>query len=190
MQRLAMPEKIETERLLLQRFRPEDAEEIFFTYASKPEATRFVSFPTHQTIYDTRQYLDYATRAWNQDIDFSYSIRLRENQKMIGSFGVVHENGKVSFGYVLSPRHWGNGYATEACKKLMAILQANLTVFRIWTLVDCENVASVRVLIKSGLVQEARLEKWIRFPNQNNQPKDCFVYILPTMPISPCYLPK
>jgi hypothetical protein len=40
-------------------------------------------------------------------------------------------------------------------------------------------MASVRVLQKAGLVQEARLEKWFRFVNQGGQPKDCLLFKIP-----------
>ena len=52
MSRLSLPAIIRTERLLLQRLRYEDAEEIFYAYASKPEATRYVSWPTHRSDID------------------------------------------------------------------------------------------------------------------------------------------
>ncbi len=179
MGQLDLPEKIETDRLLMQRLRYEDAEEIFYAYASKPEATRYVSWPTHQRIEDTRMYLRYAMEAWRLGLDYSYSIRLNGSGKLIGSFGMLHENGKIQFGYVLSPSEWGRGYATEACLRMLAILKTIPTLYRIGTFVDTENTASIRVLVKAGLMEEARLEKWFRFINQGNQPRDCVLFRLP-----------
>ncbi|MCI0750728.1 MAG: GNAT family N-acetyltransferase [Flammeovirgaceae bacterium] len=179
MVRLTLPERIETQRLVLQRLRHEDAEEIFYVYASKAEATKFVSFPTHQSIYDSRKFVGHSMVAWNQGIEFNYCIRLKTNGKLIGSFGVINDDGKVSFGYALSPTYWNQGYTTEACRKIMDLLLKIRTVYRVWTLVDCENEASIKVLKKSGLMEEAKLEKWLRFPNQNNQPKDCLMFMLP-----------
>jgi ribosomal-protein-alanine N-acetyltransferase len=177
--RLNFSEKIETERLLLQRLRYEDAEEIFYTYASKPEATKFLSWPTHRTIEDTRAFLRYALESWNHGTDYSFSIRLKDSAKLIGAFGIMHDDGKIQFGYVLSPTHWGNGYATEVCKCIMNVLKTFPTVFRVGTFVDLANTDSINVLIKSGLVEETRLEKWFRFVNQNNEPKDCALFRLP-----------
>jgi len=53
---LLIQEKIVAERLELHRFRYEDSEEIFYTYASKPEATKYMAWPTHQTIHDTHDF--------------------------------------------------------------------------------------------------------------------------------------
>jgi [ribosomal protein S5]-alanine N-acetyltransferase len=176
---LDLPEKIETERLVLQRLRYEDAEEIFYTYASKPEAAKFMSWPIHKRIEDSRAFVRYAMEAWNFGLDYSYSIRLKANQKFIGSFGIIHENGKVQFGYVLTPTEWGKGYATEACKQMIEILRSIPSVFRIGTFVDIDNTASINVLKKSGLIEEARLKNWYRFVNQGNVPKDCILFRLP-----------
>ncbi|MFN8692471.1 MAG: GNAT family N-acetyltransferase, partial [Cyclobacteriaceae bacterium] len=69
--RLAIPERMESERLWITRLRYEDAEEIFYAYASKPEATRYVSWPTHESVEDTRSFLAYARAAWERGSDYS-----------------------------------------------------------------------------------------------------------------------
>jgi RimJ/RimL family protein N-acetyltransferase len=178
--KLRLPEKITTERLVIQRLRYEDAEEIFYTYASKPEATRFVSWPTHNSIEDTRSFLAYAISAWENGTDYSYSLRLRESNRLIGSFGIMNDAGKIQFGYILSPTQWGLGYATEACRQMMALLKKEGGLYRIGTFVDVENEASINVLKKSGLIEEARLTRWFKFINQGNEPRDCILFILPS----------
>lgn len=175
---LDLPEHLETDRLVLHRLKYEDAEEIFYTYASKPEVTRYVAWPTHQSIEDTRSFLKYAIGAWNAGTDYTFSIRLKSDNKFIGSFGAVNEDGKIQFGYIFSSTHWNNGYATEVCKRMMTALKNQHNIHRIGTFVDLENVSSVRVLIKAGLKEEARLVKWMRFPNQNMEPKDCAIFVL------------
>jgi [ribosomal protein S5]-alanine N-acetyltransferase len=179
MVRLHLPEIIETPRLIIQRLRYEDAEEIFYCYASKPEATRFLSWPTHKSIDDTRSFLRFAHKAWEIGTDYSFSIRDKESNRLIGSFGIINENGKIQFGYVFSPTQWGNGYATEVCRLMMSLLKNEQDVYRVGTFVDVKNEASVKVLLKSGLLEEARLGKWFRFVNQGDEPKDCILFYLP-----------
>jgi ribosomal-protein-alanine N-acetyltransferase len=174
---LAMPPEVETQRLILQRLKYEDAEEIFYAYASKPEATRFLSWPTHRSVDDTRTFIKYAIESWNYGLDYTYSIRLK-NRVLIGSIGILHDAGRVQIGYVISPTHWNRGYTTEACSRILDILRALRGIYRIGSFVDMENTASINVLKKCGMVEEARLEKWFRFVNQNNQPKDCILFHL------------
>ena len=179
MKRLILPEQVTTERLLLLRQRYEDAEEIFYAYANKPEATRFVSWPTHDSIRTTRDYLQYARSAWNHGLDYTYSMRLAETSQLIGSYGVINENGRIQFGYILSPTYWNMGLGTEACRAITALLNSLPYIHRIGTYVDCDNIASIRVLEKCGYEQEAKLHRWMRFPNQENKVKDCWAYVWP-----------
>ncbi|MCU0420128.1 MAG: GNAT family N-acetyltransferase [Cyclobacteriaceae bacterium] len=176
--KLSLPVNLETERLLLQRLRYEDADEIFHTYASKPEATAFVSWPTHRSIRDTRAFLRMAIPAWEAGIDYSYSIRWKDTHRFAGSLGAINDQGKIQFGYVLGPTHWGRGVATEAVTALLAQLRQQPDIYRVGTFVDTENVASIRVLEKCGLQREATLPEWFRFVNQGNRPKDCALFRL------------
>lgn len=182
MVRLTLPEQFITDRLTIQRLKYEDAEEIFYSYASKPEATRYVSWPTHKSLADTRAYLKHTVAAWRAGTDYSFSVRLRENGRLVGSIGVVNQDGKLQFGYIFSPTQWGNGYATEVCRRLMSELVAQPEVYRIQSFIDAENVASHRVLVKSGLVEEARLTEWFKFVNQQDAVKDCIYFRLPLAP--------
>jgi [ribosomal protein S5]-alanine N-acetyltransferase len=178
---LFISEKIVTARLVLQRFRYEDGAEIFYTYSSKPEATKYVAWRTHQSIGETRDFLDYVIPGWEVGRDYSFAIRLKGSGRMIGSCGMLNEEGKIQFGYILGPWHWGNGYATEATQAMLIRVKSDPQVFRIGTFVDVDNTASIKVIKKCGLIEEARLEKWFRFPNQNNEPKDCLLFKLPKM---------
>ncbi len=175
---LVMPESFNTERMVASRLRHEDAEEIFYTYASKPEATKYVSWPTHSSMEDTRRFLQYTRSGWNAGLDYGYSLRIA-GHRLVGSCGAVNNNGSIQFGYILSPSQWGKGLATEACRKLMEILSSLRGVQSIGTFVDAENTASARVLLKSGLTEIERRVRWFRFVNQGNQQKDCILFRLP-----------
>lgn len=175
---LPMPESIVAGNLILRRLRYEDAEEIFFTYASKPEGTRYVSWPTHQRLKDTRDFLRYAIHAWNRGLDYSFSIRLADSNRLVGSIGAINEMGKIQFGYFIAPSQWGRGYATAAAKALLAVLKSMPGIISIKTFVDAENAASIRVLQKCGLVEEARIPDYYRFVNQNSRAKECILFKL------------
>ena len=176
---LSLPEQITTDRIYLERQRREFAEEIFYAYASKPEATKFVSWPTHKSIAETRAYLHFAVMEWEMGRDFSYAVRLKDSNRLIGSIGGTNEEGKVQIGYIFSPVFWGQGFATEVCAAFVSRLKVLTDVYRIWTFTDCENVASQKVLLKCGFVEEARLARRFRFVNQGNESRDCVLYSLP-----------
>lgn len=173
---MSLPADFSTDRLRLSWLKYEDADEIFYTYASKAEATRFVTWPTHTRIRDTRDFLRRAVRARKGGLDYSYSLRLPDN-RLIGSIGAVHDRGSVQLGYVLGPLHWGKGYATEACQGLLAILLADSRVTMLHSFVDQDNAASHRVLTKCGF--EAGETTPFSFINQQNRVKECRIYRFP-----------
>ncbi|MBQ1826989.1 MAG: GNAT family N-acetyltransferase, partial [Erysipelotrichaceae bacterium] len=51
-------QRIETERLVLRRFRIEDAQNMYDNWASDPEVTRFLTWPVHQNVEGTRSLLE------------------------------------------------------------------------------------------------------------------------------------
>jgi ribosomal-protein-alanine N-acetyltransferase len=176
---LKFPEQIETERLILRRLRPVDAERIFYVYGSKPEATKYVVWPTHQSLEDARTFLRYSELGWKKGIEFSYGIFLRKSERMIGSIAVILKDlNAVQLGYILGPIHWHFGYATEACKSFIKTIQSTKSVTRIDSFVDIENTASANVLLKSGFCEDTLSKMTIRFVNQNNQMKDCRLFYL------------
>lgn len=50
-------QNIETKRLLLRRFKIEDAEDMYNNWASDPEVTRYLTWPTHSSVDVTRDLL-------------------------------------------------------------------------------------------------------------------------------------
>ncbi|MBR2995972.1 MAG: GNAT family N-acetyltransferase, partial [Lachnospiraceae bacterium] len=50
-------QRIETQRLILRRFRTEDAEDMYRNWASDPEVTRFLTWPEHASVEDTKSLL-------------------------------------------------------------------------------------------------------------------------------------
>ncbi len=176
---LKFPEVIETERLILRRLRPEDAEQIFYVYASKPEATKYVVWPTHKSIEDARTFLRYSDLGWRKAVEFNYGIFLKKSGRMVGSIGAIFkEPDAIQMGYILGPVHWYLGIATEACKVFIKTIEATKGVSRIDSFVDSDNVASAKVLLKSGFVENTLEKMTLRFVNQNNQKKECRLFYL------------
>ena len=66
------------------------------------------------------------------------------------------EFGETDIGYRFVRHCWGQGLATESALPLMAYGREVLGLERIVGLVDPENVASARVLVKLGLAFEGK----------------------------------
>ena len=62
--------------------------------------------------------------------------------------------GDIEIGFILKKSAWGKGYATEACKRLLKFAFEVSPLEEIVAVIDAENVASRKVLEKSGLIYE------------------------------------
>ena len=119
---MTAPDRFETDRLLLRRPRPDDAAAIFNRYASDPEVTRWVGWPRHRTIADTEGFLAFCEAEWARAPGFAYLIERRADGALLGSTGLAFESPCCAMtGYVLARDAWGQGYATEALRGIVAL---------------------------------------------------------------------
>jgi ribosomal-protein-alanine N-acetyltransferase len=159
------PARIETDRLVLVRPRPQDAPAIFSRYASDPDVTRYLGWPRHRTVSDTEQFLQFSDAEWHRWPAGPYLIWSGVDRRLLGSTGLAFEApDRASTGYVLATDAWGVGYATEALGAIVDLART-LGVVRLYALCHPAHDASSRVLEKSGFERDLA---WIRptvFPN-------------------------
>jgi RimJ/RimL family protein N-acetyltransferase len=174
---LKAPEKIESDRLILQRPRTTDLEAIFTCYASDPEVTRFVGWPRHRSFGDTQAFLAFSESEWDRWPAGAYIVRLRADGTLLGSTGLGFETPyRASTGYVFARNAWGKGYATETLQ-LMVQIAKTVGVRRLYALCHTEHRASWRVLEKGGFLREGTLHQYIEFPNlKPGELADVFCY--------------
>jgi ribosomal-protein-alanine N-acetyltransferase len=159
------PERIITDRLLLRRPTPADAEAIFSTYSSDPDVTRFVGFARHQRIEDTRAFLEFSGEQWTNWPAGPYLMLMRSTGALIGSSGLKFETAQcAATGYVLAKPAWGQGYATEALRAMVDVARAT-GVVRLYAVCHHTHRASARVLEKGGFTLEGTLHRFAEFPN-------------------------
>ncbi len=170
-------ETIETARLVLSRPRLADAPEIFARYASDAEVVKYLSFPRHETIAATYEFLKMSDQEWAAWLAGPYLIRSRETGALLGGSGMSFETPwRAMTGYVLAKDSWGQGYATEALAAMVALAQRRRIV-RLYALCHPAHTASQRVLEKCGFIKEGTWEQHSVFPNiERERPIDTECY--------------
>ncbi len=159
------PERIETARLVLWRPAASDAQAIFDRYASDPDVTRYVGWPRHRSVDDTRGFIQFAEAEWQRAPAGVYLISSRATGALLGSTGLGFETPfRASTGYVLAKDAWGHGYATEALRA-MVDLARELGVARLYAICHPDHRASIRVLEKGGFTREGIQRRHSEFPN-------------------------
>jgi ribosomal-protein-alanine N-acetyltransferase len=163
---------LETDRLLLREYVEDDAE-AFFKLNTDPEVLRFVPDKALLTVEQARQILiehpiaDYRKYGFGRG-----ACILKSTGEQIGFAGLKYldELGEVDVAFRLLPAHWGVGLATEAALasvrygfdkvRLKSAAGRNRRVRTIIGLVMPQNIASVRVLEKTGLRYADNVSFW------------------------------
>ncbi len=151
-----------TERLILREFKESDWPAIL-AYQSNPLYLRYYEW-TERTPGGVQEFVKMflTQQQENPRRQFQFAVTLKTTEQLIGNCGVrmksadAHEG---DIGYELDPQHWGQGYATEAARKIVQFGFTRFRLHRIWSWCVADNVASARVLEKVGMRQEGRLRE-------------------------------
>lgn len=171
---LQAPEVFITERLVLRRPRLSDAEAIF-EYASDPKNIHYMDYGPRTNVSEVVKSLESRPAEWESG-SFSWVLTVKPDDRPIGGIACWVEDHAAGFGYLLNQKYWGRGYATEAAHAVVNWAISLPEVYRVWATCDTENLASVRVLEKCGLVCEGRLHCYLVRPNISTIPRDAFIY--------------
>ena len=143
---------LHTERLTLRPFELEDAQAMFDGWASDPEVTKYLTWPTHQSVETTRWVLGEWLPLYEKAEYLNFAIESKETGQLIGNIAVVgylEDRTLPVIGYSLSRAHWNKGYMTEACRRVLAYLfEQGFERVRIDA--DVRNGGSLKVIEKCG----------------------------------------
>lgn len=156
---------IETERLLLRKPRPEDAADLAAAYAD-PETMRYIGDGSTATRNEVEEGIAQWLERWQSWGLSLCSLERREDGRVLGRAGFLLWNpetwevpgDETEIGWLLGREHWGRGYATEAARALRdwAFDERGLT--RLISLIEPENLRSIRVAEKLGERYERDVE--------------------------------
>jgi [ribosomal protein S5]-alanine N-acetyltransferase len=173
--RLTVP-IIETKRLILRAPRMEDSEDIFAAYAQDTEVTRYLVWAPHNSVNETREFLQRVLESKEMAGDYNWAITLKGDDKLRGMIGLRVRNFKADAGYVLARELWGKGYMTEALRAVVDFAFTLPGMYRVWALCDVENIGSARVMEKAGMEFEGILRRYTIHQNAGSEPRDVKCY--------------
>lgn len=154
---------LESKRLTLKEITWNDAEDIHKLH-SFPEVDEYNTLGLPKNIDETNEVIRPMIddqKAENRKLYF-WKILLTETNEFIGIAGMNLSLNKFKLGeiyYKLLPTKWGNGYATEVSKTLIKSGFENFKLHKVEAGVSTENIASIRVLEKSGMTREGLRRK-------------------------------
>ncbi len=152
---------LETERLILRRFRAEDDAAVYTNWASDSDVTKYLMWKTHESVEETRGVISDIWLSHYEEPDFyQWAIELKEIGQPIGSIGVVNQKEQtkmVHIGYCIGKAWWRKGYTSEALIQLVRFFFDDVGVNRIESRHDPRNPNSGKVMQKAGFRYEGTL---------------------------------
>lgn len=156
-------QSIETEQLILRRFKIEYAQQMFDNWAKDPENVKYVSWRAHKNISETNKVLNAWVREYKNNNCYRWCITLKSTGEVIGSIDVVdiiETRATCEIGYVLSKKYWNKGFMTECLKSVIRYLFSKVNFNRIQLRHRLDNPASGKVMIKCGMTYEGILRQY------------------------------
>ncbi|HEX8815581.1 MAG TPA: GNAT family N-acetyltransferase [Terriglobales bacterium] len=147
-----MKQILETDRLILREFVPEDADALALVI-SDPETMRY--YPAPFDAAAVKEWIERNRQRYRHDGVGLWAMVLKSNEEVVGDCGIARQTvGEESFyeiGYHLRRDLWGQGLATEAAVACREWAFANLKTDRVISLIRPENLPSRRVAERNGM---------------------------------------
>ena len=159
---------IETERLILRRIEEKDAPAVFNNWASDPEVTRFLTWPTHEDLHTSEVIVKSWVREYARDDFYQWAIELKELGEAVGTISVVRIDEKAEtaeIGYCMGRKWWRRGIMPEALRAVIKFMIEEAGYNRVEARHDTVNGASGAVMKKAGMTYEGTL----RSAGRNNR---------------------
>lgn len=151
---------LETERLILRRYRIEDAQDMYNNWTTDKETCKYLSWDVHENIDVTKSFIQDKLDNYDNLDFYNWVVELKDTNEIIGSIGGVHVNAKhstVEIGYCYGSKYWGNGYATEALRRVIEFFLNDCETYIVTASHISGNPASGRVMEKAGMKKDAVL---------------------------------
>jgi RimJ/RimL family protein N-acetyltransferase len=149
---------IETERLLLRPWRPQDDIDAVAAMNGDAEVMRWVAPNRPLTRDETAAFLERVARHWDERGFGLWALAPREDPSVCLGFAGLAVPAflpdvlpAVEVGWRLAPAAWGRGLATEAARACVAHGFAALGLRSVVSIVDEGNARSLRVAEKLGM---------------------------------------
>jgi RimJ/RimL family protein N-acetyltransferase len=149
--------QLQTERLLLRRWRHEDREP-FARMNVDPEVMRYMLRPLSREESDA--FIDRAERQFNEHGFGLWAVEVASGTRFIGYVGLwipgfdAHFTPAVEVGWRLDQPYWGNGYATEAARAALADGFERIGLKDIVSFTVPVNLRSIAVMERLGMTRD------------------------------------
>lgn len=153
---------LETKRLILRITELSDLDNLI-VLRGDPDVMKYIGNGTIQTEEEVKRFLQLAMQ-YQKKHGFGFcSVFEKNSGTFIGQAGLFHlglndEQPEIEIAYRLHKEFWGKGYATELTRAIIQWGFEHLSIERLVTFIDPENIRSRRVLEKAGMTNTGKVK--------------------------------
>lgn len=139
-------------RLILRKLEVEDLDDLLKYANNRKIADRIVNIPFPYEEPTAVFRLSYVVQGFKNKTRFVFAIIQKEKQHLIGeiSLHILDQGSLAEIGYWLGEPFWNQGFTTEAIQTIVKFGFQQLNLRQITATTNKDNLASMRVLEKSG----------------------------------------
>lgn len=154
-----------SERCLLRRFEYNDYLDVFSSYLSDKNVSKYLASDPHKNILETRYLLNEFIKNYNNLNYYNWIIINKYNNDVIGTVS-LHEidlnNDKVEIGIIISSNYQNKGYAKEVLNRVINFAFFDLNVHRIEAKVMINNYNSNKTFKSLGFIYEGTIHSCVK----------------------------
>ena len=148
---------LETERLLLRRFRAGDEDAMFRNWLSDPEAAKFMRWQPYSSVEEERRFVEDLLCQYARPDFYRWAVVPRDAGEPVGILSLFTASAQdlvCEPAYCIGRNWQGKGYAAEALRAVLGFAFREAGYNRAEAYHSLQNPASGRVMQKAGMKKE------------------------------------
>ena len=142
--------ELSTERLLLRRYRPEDAEDLYQFFGKDPAMVQYSGWNPYATPDMARETVERFIDSYREKRFYGWAIDCDDS--LVGTIGAYdYKDDTLEVGLSVKRDCWGRGYAAEALSAVLEYLTKNEKISCVTAWCATDNIGSMRAMEKAGM---------------------------------------
>ncbi|MBQ6490300.1 MAG: GNAT family N-acetyltransferase [Solobacterium sp.] len=144
--------ELKTERLVLRRYRMEDAVELYEKFGSDPEMYRYSGWNPYASVQMAEMTIQDFIGNYEKTDFYGWAVVYRgELVGTIGAYDYDAGRGQIETGYSIARSFWGRGFAAEALRCVLLYLTEQEGIHTVTAWCASENTGSMKTMLKAGM---------------------------------------
>lgn len=153
---MAGTNEFSTKRLLMRRYRPDDAPVLYEKFGRDPVMYEYSGWNPYATYDIAKETVQRFISSYNDPAFYGWAIEFQG--QLIGTVGAYDydpQKNRIEAGISIERPMWGQGFATESLIGVLKYLTEHEGIEVVTAWCAAENTGSIKAMRKSGMVQTA-----------------------------------